>query len=87
MKTELDKHVNEIQKRDYIPFFGSPPRVLVDFSDGDCQVCLGSNADYISLPDAVALLNNLSVALSSIQSEVDKILRKAGAGKEMSDVL
>lgn len=83
MKTKLHKHIAELQQHKYKPMFDQTPRLMVDLSDGYCQVCLAPHGDYINLDEAIDNLHHLAFILYDIQCEVDRIRKKAEEQKDV----
>lgn len=62
----------ELKSHDYVCMFGWTPRLAVGLPDGDIQICLADNADYIEVDEALERLKRLSKLLKKIRDEVQK---------------
>lgn len=69
MNKKLKKVVQKLKDFKYKCLFGQTPLIMVYLLDGKVQICLGQDADYISLTEAKERLTEFINLLETIEEE------------------
>lgn len=72
----IAKLVKKLSYDKYKTIFGFDIRVNIDLSDGFTQICLGKEADYISIAEAIQTLKSMTKVLEKLEKEIKMYKRE-----------